>query len=65
MLQDSVKARISCGWPSPQASPPSLISALLPSLSCVGAGTVDCGLATLPVDSAAELVITLNEDPGG
>src|SRR5450432_4136442 len=67
VLHDSVNAKISVGWPSPQVSPPSLISGLEEpgSARLVGASTRDCGLATLPVLSAAELVMTLNEEPGG
>src|SRR5215469_3747856 len=55
-----------CGFPFPQTSPPSLIRwCPLGSVSTVGAGTRLLVLATLCVLNAAELVTTLNDDPGG
>src|SRR5215472_12927004 len=54
------------GWPSPQSSPPSLLSwCPLGRFSGCGAFTVVLVFATLPVENAPALVTTLNDEPGG
>ncbi len=66
VLQDSQKAWMIGGWPSPQGSLSSLIRKWpLPSDRLVGAGTWLFVFATAPVENAAELVMILNVEPGG
>src|ERR1700722_12828047 len=66
VLQDSRNASMICGFPSPHDSLSSLMSTCpLPSASWVGADTRLCGPPTRPVENAAELVMTLKDEPGG
>src|SRR5258706_5883372 len=66
VLHESQNASMTCGCPLPQFWPPSLLSwCPLGSVRGCGAFTVVPGFATLPVVNAAELVMTLNDDPGG
>src|SRR5258708_39382998 len=66
VLQESQNASMTDGWPLPQIWPLSLLSWWpLGRVNGCGALTVAEGPATLPVENAAELVITLNDDPGG
>src|ERR1700733_19242 len=66
VLQDSRNAWMTWGWPPKQVSAASLLSVLpLGSVSGCGAAMVACGPATLPVENPAELVMILNEEPGG
>src|SRR5215469_1183895 len=65
-LQDIQNAWMIGGLPSPQISPPSLTSVCpFGSWSGDGAWTSEFVFFTRPVEKAAELVTTLNEEPGG
>src|SRR5258708_29155753 len=66
VLHESQNASMTCGWPLPQIWPLSLLSWWpLGRVNGCGAFTVAFGPATLPVENAAELVTSLNDDPGG